>query len=133
MNSRNSALLRYYRIIRSYLPCSGKLKKQILMEIRTNISHYLEEFPDAEFPQIEARFGSPQSIAAAYVDDMNTQELLSALRIRRKIATMLVAALLAIVTMWGTVVTMAYVDARKDEHGFLETYIVDLSTEPSDG
>lgn len=125
MNSRDSALRRYYRTIRSYLPCSGKLKKQILMEIRTNISHYLEEFPEAEFSQIEARFGSPQSIAAAYVDDMDTQELLHALRIRRKITTMLIAALLAIVTMWGTVVTAAYIDAQKQSDGYFEKIVIE--------
>lgn len=125
MNSRDSALRRYYQTIRSYLPCSGKLKKQILMEIRTNISHYLEKFPEAEFSQIEARFGSPQSIAAAYVDDMDTQELLHALRIRRKITTMLIAALLAIVTMWGTVVTAAYIDAHQGTNGYIEKIVTE--------
>lgn len=125
MNSRNSALCRYYRTIRSYLPCSGKLKKQILLEIRTNIGHYLEEFPEAEFTQIEIRFGTPKSIAAAYVDDMDTQELLHALRIRRKITTMLIATLLAIVTMWGTVVTAAYVDAQKQSDGYFEKIVIE--------
>lgn len=125
MNSRNSALRRYYRIIRSYLPCSGKLKKQILMEIRTNISNYLEEFPAAEFSQIEARFGTPKSIAAAYVDDMDTQELLHALRIRRKITIIVVAAVLIIMAMWSAVVSAAYINAHHDTKGYTETYIVE--------
>lgn len=101
MNSRELALRRYYWTIRSYLPCSGKLKKQILMEIRTNISHYLEEFPEAEFSQIEGRFGTPQSIAAAYVDDMNTQELLRALRIRRRIVKFIICSLLLVLIAWA--------------------------------
>ena len=131
MNSRNSMLRHYYQTICSYLPCSGKLKKQILTEIRTNISKYLEEFPEAEFSQIEVRFGTPKSIAAAYVDDMDTQELLHALRIRRKITAILIAAVLVILAMWGAVVSAAYIDARQEEHGYSESYIVDLSTEPA--
>ena len=101
MNSSDSALRRYYRIIRSYLPCSGKLKKKILIEIRTNICNYLEEFPEAEFSQIEARFGTPLSISAAYVDDMNTLELLSTLRIRRRIIKFVICSLILILIAWA--------------------------------
>lgn len=125
MNSRNSMLRHYYQTIRSYLPCSGKLKKQILMEIRANISHYLEEFPEAEFPQIETRFGTPQSIAAAYVEDMNTQELLHALRIRRKITTILITAVLVVLAMWGTVVSAAYIDAHQGTNGYIEKIVTE--------
>lgn len=129
MNSRELALRRYYWTIRSYLPCSGKLKKQILMEIRANISHYLEEFPEAEFPQIEARFGTPQSIAAAYVDDLNTQELLVSLHIRRKILTIVLAGISIAALLWASAILVASHDHYRDMNGYGESYIVDSSAE----
>lgn len=111
MSSRNSMLRRYYQTIRSYLPCSDKLKKQILTEIRTNINEYLREFPEAQFSQVEARFGMPQSIAAAYVDDMNTAELLRALRIRRRIVKLVICSLLLVLIVWAGAVGYATANA----------------------
>lgn len=67
-----------------YLPCSRKLKSIILHEIKGKITSYREENPDADYPQIESHFGMPWTIAAAYVDDMNTEELIHTLHIRKK-------------------------------------------------
>ena len=67
MTTLEPALRQYYREIRSYLPCSRKHKDRILNEIRTNILQYLEENPEVDFAGIQAHFGSPKTIAAAYV------------------------------------------------------------------
>lgn len=127
MNRRDSALRRYYRKIRSYLPCSGKIKKKILSEICTNVSRYLEEFPNAEYSQIEARFGTPQCIAAAYVDDMDTQELLQSMHIRRKIVVTITGFLLIVLLTWTSVVCYTAVKAAKNYPG---TITVDIWEEP---
>lgn len=87
MISCEAALKRYYCTIRSFLPCSQKLKKRILDEIQNSVNGYLKDHPEANISEIEARFGEPKNIAAAYVDDMNTPELLHTLRVRRRIIT----------------------------------------------
>lgn len=116
MKSRDAALKRYYRTIRSYLPCSHKLKNRILDEIQNSVNGYLEDHPDAGISEIEARFGEPKNIAAAYVDDMDTSELLYALRVRRRIITSIVAGIIAALFMWASCLTYAYVQhtARMD-------------------
>lgn len=131
MNSRDSALRRYYRRIHNYLPCKGRQKHEILAEIQENIRRYTEEHPEADFSQIETHFGPPQSIAAAYVDDMNTEELLRALYIRKQITTILIIAVLTIVTLWSCIVSLAYFEAHSTINGYGQSYITDLSTEPS--
>lgn len=127
MNSRNSMLRHYFQNICSYLPCSGKLKKQILMEIRTNISNYLEEFPAAEFSQIEARFGTPQSIAAAYVADMDTEELLQAHNIRKKIVTTVISCVLIVLFMWGATVTAAFINVSQRNTVYIEKIVEEVA------
>lgn len=123
MKNRETDLRRYYRDIRSYLPCSRKQKRRILDEIRERVNIYLEECPEADYDQIEARFGTPQTIAAAYVDDMNTSELLTALGIRRKFVTAVIVGVLALSLIWGIAVSIAYVQAHSVWNGYLDSYI----------
>ena len=112
MNSRNTALRRYYRRIGSYSPCSGKMKKQILTEIRANVTGYLAEFPEAEFKQIEARFGSPEVIAAGYLSDMSENELLESLNISQKLFRITVCTFVLVVLMWVSIVVISFVHAQ---------------------
>lgn len=68
MNKRDVALRRYYRKIRAWLPCSRKMKKQILDEIQSRIEEFLLDNPIASVEEIESYFGKPQDIASSYVD-----------------------------------------------------------------
>ena len=130
MNLTTIRLCRYYRQIRSYLPCSRRLKNHIMDEIRSNIAGFLEENPGASLAQVEARFGTPQAIAAAYVDDMDTQELLKALHIRQKITTIVTACVLIILLMWGITVLSAFIHAYGTTTGYIESYITENPTNP---
>ena len=123
MKRRESALRGYYHTIRSYLPCSYKQKKRIINEIQLNINAYLEEHPDADFAQIEVRFGNPRNIAAAYVDDMNTSELLQALRMRRRITTPLVVGLIIALSLWGCFLGLAYTESISESNGTIEHFV----------
>lgn len=129
MKNRDSALRRYYRTVFNYLPCSRKLKNKILQEIKGNVTAYLEEHPQATISDIESHFGTPRSIAAAYVDDMNTEELIHALHIRKKVVTTIVSTLLTIVLLWAVGVTctmvyhaVKYTGAVYVEVGKMDTY-----------
>lgn len=119
MTTLEPALRQYYREIRSYLPCSRKHKDRILNEIRTNILHYLEENPEVDFAGIQARFGSPKTIAAAYVDDMDTEELLHALRVRKQIISAVVSAVIAVLLLWASFVSLAYVQHQIETNGHM--------------
>lgn len=125
MTTLEPALRQYYREIRSYLPCSRKHKDRILNEIRTSILHYVEENPEVDFAGIQARFGSPNAIAAAYVDDMDTEELLHALRVTKKIVTAVVSVVIAVLIMWASVVSLAYVQHQNAINSSIEHYIIE--------
>lgn len=63
---------RYYREIRSWLPCTHKQKKQIIEQIQSRVQDYLVQDPNADILVLRAEFGSPQTIAAAYVESSGT-------------------------------------------------------------
>ena len=121
MRKRQRQVNRYVRAVGSYLPCAGKHKKQLLSEAES----YCAETRDAD---LEARFGTPQQVAAAYVDAMSTQELLAALRRRRQVLTILIAAVLTALLLWVAALCVSLYDYHQAYNGWSETSIIE---EPS--
>lgn len=123
MKASDAALRRYFHNIRSWLPCSCKQKRLILAQVKENIFAFREDHPEADMEAIEAQFGSPRQIAAGYVDDMDTPDLLTALRLRKRIFLAVVAGLLAAMLLWGWGVSAAILEQRDINYGHLETEI----------
>lgn len=129
MKNHKSIIRQYLRTVSSYLPCSHRVKKHILNEIEGNMNAYFEENPEANYNQIEVRFGSPQGIAAAYVDDMDTQELLRTLLIRKKVKTAIIGCLFSIVLLWA--IGVSYIMIHEVTH-FPGTVYIDSGELASD-
>lgn len=127
MNSRDAALRRYYRRISSWLPCSRQQKKEILEKIKSNVFDYLEENPEADIRQIQAWFGEPEAIAAAYVDEMDTRTLLSGLRIRRNILRIVAATAALVLISWGTLIVGSVIHQAQAFPGVIEVEIGNVS------
>ena len=111
---------RYCRAVGSYLPCSLRQKREILLGLRQRLEDHCAEHPESA-KDLEAAFGTPQAVAAAYIDDMDTGELLAALRQRRRI---LRVGLLAALAIWLTACIISAIDLHKAAHEeWNETYV----------
>lgn len=132
MRMRNRAARRYLREVRSWLPCSRKLKRGILEKIGSTIAEYLSEEPGADYNKLLARFGTPQQIAASYVDEMETGELLRDLRIRRKIVGILTAVAATVVILWLGVVSIALIGHNEQMNGHIVSTIDEVERIPLD-
>jgi len=119
MNNLNRSLNNYYRQVRSWLPCSHKLKTALVTRLKESIQTYLEENPEAVFPQIQAHFGTPETIAATYVEEIGTDTLLRDLRIRRKVVAMVAGTMAVVLTLWLAVVGWAIVREIKSSNNTL--------------
>ena len=108
-NFNRTALRSYFRSIRSCLTCPRKQKKQIIRELKTNVTAFLEENPKASFEVIASHFGSPQQIASTYLSDLTDAELLHKLHIRKKVITIIAGIMAAILVIWLAVVGWAIV------------------------
>lgn len=114
---------RYCRAVGSYLPCSLRQKRDILLGLRQRLEDHCAEHPESA-EDLEAAFGTPQAVAAAYIDDMDTGELLAALRQRRRILRLVGVGLLAALAIWLTACIISAIDLHKAAHEeWNETYV----------
>ena len=107
----------YYRQVATWLPCGGKLKKQLMANITTTVEGYRAEHPEADFSALQAHFGTPRQIAAAFVDEMETDELLNALRTRRRILKIVLICAAAVVAIWAIAVLSLWIVGLFNEVG----------------
>lgn len=119
---------RYCRAVGSYLPCSPRQKREILLGLRQRLEDHCAEHPESA-EDLEAAFGTPQAVAAAYIDDMDTGELLAALRQRRRILRLVGVGLLAALAIWLTACIISAIDLHDATHGWNKTKIVVISGE----
>ena len=119
MKRYNSAVRRYLWQVHGWLPCSGKLKREILRRIGESIAQFLSENPEVSYEALAERFGSPRQIAATYVDEMGTDELLRDLRVRRRVVGMIAATAVAVVCLWTGLVTASYLDHVNGMNGYV--------------
>ena len=117
MNKRE--IRRYYRQIRSWLPCSSKMKHQILSEIHSSVTRFTEEHPEADFAALQSQLGTPQEIAAAYVENTGTLEILKDLRIRRRVARIVASVMLAALLMWTGLITSSWIAMNANANGYI--------------
>lgn len=115
---------RYVRAVSSWLPCSRRMKKPMLDNLRGRIEEFVAD--GGEPAALEAHFGLPQQVAAAYVDDMPTAELLSELHIRRRIVRIIAIGVIAALAIYGAVLLWQLYDIHQSLNGWNETYVTDV-------
>ena len=123
MDRNDSALKRYIRSISDALPCSMRAKKQIISQIRESIVVYLQENPEADLATVQAHFGTPQEIAASYVNEQDTSTLLHKMSIQKKVLAIVAGVMAAIFLMWIGFVAWKTADIQKTSWGQVEMII----------
>lgn len=121
-------LKQYYRDIAKQLPVGRKQKQQILLTITQSVEDYLAAHPLADFQAVQAHFGSPQEIAASYIENMTTPEILKKFRFRKTVLTILCATAATALLLWGAVI--GYALLKEANRG--ETFLVVDSIEEYD-
>lgn len=121
MTTLDAQLKKYYRAIKRELLCPGDTKARICKDIENDINAYLQENPGADFAAIEEHFGSPQQIAATYVEEMPTPELLKKLKIRKRIIAAVCIAVVAAISIWAIAIAIALSNEYNISDGYIET------------
>lgn len=94
-------LKKYYRQISGWLPCGGSVKREMMCAIRESVDGFVTNHPGIAFSAVQTNFGTPQQIAAAYVDELDTAELLNKLRVRRRILKVLLIGVAVALAIWS--------------------------------
>lgn len=104
----NRSARKYLRKVRTLLPCSRKMKDEITAPLRRSMAEYLSEQQGATAAELQARFGTPEVIAASCLEDVDTTEVLRRLLLRRRVLTVVITAVILILLSWGCTVAIAY-------------------------
>lgn len=111
-------LRQYYLSVRKLLPCGLKQKTAFIRRLEGSIAAYVSEYPDADFTQIERHFGTPQQIAAAYIEEMEPQEIAGKLKIRRRIVCIVAGAVAICIFIWSAVLLSAFIKEAESADGY---------------
>lgn len=122
-------LRRYYWKVKSFLPCSRKLKKRCIGDLKANVEGFLEQNPQADFAAIQERFGTPRQIAAAFVDETDTEQLLRWLRIRRWVVAAISVVTIAALIVLGVLYYRGTKVIDETFGGYIVEAIQDYETE----
>ncbi len=112
----NKSVKKYLRRVRGWLPCTRRMKNDIMARIEDSVLSWAQENPHCSYTDIENQFGKPDRIAADYVDNLGTAELLKNLHIKKKIVTVMTAIAVIIALIWAIGVTVVVVDAMLNTH-----------------
>lgn len=121
----NFGAMCYLRHIRNALPCPSRVKGKIMKRISDDVHDYLMIVPDANYDELLNRFGSPESIAVSYVEDLEPKEMISALRTRNAILKISKILTTIIVVVWVAIAGVALLDSFRQSGGYGITYVVD--------
>lgn len=102
------------------------MKKPLLDTLRAQAEEYITDGGDAA--ALEQRFGTPQQVAAAWVDEMDTSELLAELHIHRRIVMVVALALAAVLVIFTGVLVWQQYMIHKDLSGWNEEIITVYKT-----
>lgn len=115
----NRSARKYLRKVRTLLPCSRKMKDEITAPLRRSMAEYLSEQQGATAAELQARFGTPEVIAASCLEDVDTTEVLRRLLLRRRVFVIVFIAVLLFLMSW--VVNLICVNHKLQQEVFEAT------------
>lgn len=126
----NRAGQAYLRQVRRLLPCSRRVKDAITAALRQSMTEFLAEQPEADAEALCRRFGAPESVAAACLEQSEMPELLRRLHIRRRLERLAVVVSVIVLLTWGGVLLNAYLDYQHNRNGHYVQWIQEISNIP---
>lgn len=124
MKTLNRYSMRYLREVRRRLPCSGKLNHRVIQELETSLVTFQAENPNSDYNTLIARFGTPSQIAATYIEDMNTTELLKNIRLKRTIVKIVALTAIILILIWCLSTVWALYENRINRNGYFVDEII---------
>ena len=121
----NKVAERYLRAVRKALHCPGRQGKRLLRQLSEDIEEYCEEHPDATEEELCHRFGTPEDVAAAFVEDLGGSIAVNIQRRRNRIVT----AVIVVLVLVAGVVTARQIWIQQL---FLDSYWVESITYEAD-
>ena len=93
----NDELRLYYRQVKALLPCSAREKKRCLMELRGDVDAFFDAAPDASMEDLYTAVGSPQTIAASFMERLTPRQYST----KRRLTILLSISAVVVIVLFG--------------------------------
>lgn len=104
MKTQNRTTLAYCKLVGKEIPIPGKRKQAFLNTLCLRVDDFLLNHEEADLGAVEAEFGTPEDISAAFLEEMSYPEIIDKFRVwRRVMSTLAVALVIIFVALAGTI------------------------------
>lgn len=107
---------KYLRKIKRLLPACRKDKSDIINMIKDNLEIKTADNSSKDISEIIEEFGAPSDVAAAYIEQMGTAQIIERFAFRKKIVMAVLFLVIGILFIWGIYVTAIFIDAHNTIH-----------------
>ena len=90
------AQTQYLHHLKLLLPYHYQEEKQYMKRLKQNISEYMDEFPSSDYDALVKQFGAPKEIAAQFYTELDDDQFMSRIRMKKCIRKLCFIALFAI-------------------------------------
>lgn len=101
--------------------------------MRGSIRDYVSEGAAVRYEQLVNRFGEPGQIAATYVNEMETGELLEGFRVKRQVIGTVLVTAMVVVGLWVGYLVYCYVDFRDSVNGYMVVDVIENDATNTNG
>ena len=109
----------YLKQVKKELRCPAKQKRAFLAELETGLRELAQEKETVSMEQLTAAFGTPQKLAADFMETLDTKEVKEAFTWKK----LVLIGVLAVVLIWLVAVVTLWIDGHNDINGYGEEYI----------
>ena len=118
---KNKVVNKYIKALSKQIVYPGKKKKKYLSEIKMDLLNSTESNPDADYELLCENFGSPESLAKEFMDNVDPAEYKKAVSKKR---VLLIAVIIAI-AIWAVFILSLWIEGHKQINGYTLDYIGD--------
>lgn len=101
-------------------------REMMLSRMETSVRAYVSENPKADYHSIAARFGTPKQIVTSCLEDMDGEELVRELDIKKKIIGIVTTAVVIAVMLWAGAVFSELTEHNEEMNGRITEEIVNV-------
>jgi uncharacterized membrane protein len=108
---KNNDIRRYFKEIKSLFPTFGKNEKQFMTDFETEVADYSDSLSQSDSPtymQLISHFGEPKEIAADYLHNENSGELMKRVKTAKYVKICVVVIILIAVIAASVTVAFKY-------------------------
>lgn len=116
----NVDIQQYLQRVKKEVRQSGDGDLEYFKVFEQEVESFLEENPQADFAAVERYFGSPNAIAADYLESLPDEKLQEKLRLRRRIFRVIRVVVVAVAIVIALLAGIYVFDYYQFNHGYTE-------------